>query len=141
MQDKIIKLTCDSRIELIPLMAKAVRAICAYKTMNEEFLYQVELCLDEAVSNVIIHAYQSEAGHEVEVWVILGEERMTIKIIDSGKKNTYTAPLELQYDPNDLNSLPESGYGCFLINKLMDEVLYREFSGKNELILYKYLGK
>lgn len=137
MKKNIIKMICDSRLELIPLLGKALRGICSYSGMDEELLYFLELCLDEAMSNIIIHSYHREAGHDIEVEIILEVDQVTIKIRDSGIKNTVPYPSELTYDPSDLNSMPESGFGCFLINQLMDKVIYKRRSGKNELTLHK----
>jgi anti-sigma regulatory factor (Ser/Thr protein kinase) len=43
------------------------------------------------------------------------------------------------YDPNDRRGLPEGGMGLFLINKIMDEVLYKTKDGTNILTMIRHI--
>ncbi len=101
---------------------------------------RVILAVDEAVSNIIEHAYQETRAGTIEVEVTCDEERFTIVIRDSGKK----------FDPDKVDSdidIEEhvregrrNGLGILIIRQIMDEVVYRFKEGiQNELKLVKLI--
>ena len=136
MDEKLIKLICDSRIDLVPLLGKAVKGICTSLNINEELLYQLELCIVEAINNVICHGYKNTLGHEIEVLVILKDDKITFQMTDNGFKNLNTKR-SLEFDPKVIDSLPESGMGLFIIQQIMDEVSHQEVAGKNVITMSK----
>ena len=136
--EQLIKLEIDSKIDSIALLAKAIRAICGTVVSDEVMLYNIELCLVEAVANVINHAYHRKPGNCVEVVITLDDHHVTFQIIDNGDKACIEAPqTELNYDSADISSWPESGMGLFLIYRIMDEVSFSEHEGKNILTMKK----
>lgn len=136
--DRCIKLVIESKIDHIDLLSKASRAICHTVASDEVLLYNIELSLVEALTNVINHSYHRKPGHFIEVLITLNETYVSFQIIDTGDK---APPLnlkkELTYDPGDVSTLPESGMGLFLIHCIMDEVFQSEDGGKNILIMKK----
>lgn len=142
MFDSSIKLVIDSKLNQVPPLGKAVRGIASSVIDDELELYQIELCLVEAVTNVINHAYHRNPGNEVIVKVALTESQIIIQIIDSGDKSSRVIPKEeLNYNPSDVTSLPESGMGLFIIYKIMDEVSYLDNEEKNVLLMRKSFKK
>lgn len=133
-----VKLAIDSKIVHVSLLAKAVRGMCGMVIFDEQLLYNLELCMVEAVTNVINHAYKRKPDHVVEVIINLTPHEIIFKIIDEGEHPLIpTIKKELDYNPNDVRSLPESGMGLFLIHKLMDQVSYTSEANKNILIMKK----
>lgn len=140
--EKLIKFSIASKIDHIPLLSKAIRAVCNTVVNDEIFLFNVELCMNEAIANVINHAYHRNPGNLVEARVTLNEEHVFIQIIDTGDKTPLPEPKkELNYDLNDLDTLRDSGMGLFLMYQLMDEVSFGEEEGKNVLTMKKYFNK
>src|SRR5438045_690146 len=114
--NKTIKLTFESSLELLPLVGNAVRGICSCLNLDEEQLYQLELCLVEAIVNVIKHSYNGAAGHTIELSVALSDRNVICEIVDTGVQNSVVpAPKMPNYDPSDISALPENGLGLFLI--------------------------
>ena len=97
--------------------------------------YNVSLAVDEALANVITHAYDNDPSGKVELTVEIGPDRLTIRIRDWGQS----------YDPDkvrepDFGRPEERGYGLYLIRKLMDEVDYApDPTAGNQATLVKYL--
>lgn len=138
MYERFIKLTIESKIDSLALLSKAIRAICNTVVTDEVMLYNLELCLVEATSNVINHAYHRKPGNFVEVSVTVDDHHVIFKIIDTGEKATLPTPKkELVSNADDLFSWPESGMGLFLIYRIMDEVSYNSQEGKNILTMKK----
>ena len=137
----MIRLTIDSRLENVSLAGGAVRGIADTLSMDMTTRYQIELCVVEAVNNAIKHAYHCQAGHSVEVDVLLYPDRLTFKICDIGESLNPTKVVPFCFDPLKVEALPERGMGIFILNTLMDEVRYETISGRNILTLIKYLKK
>ncbi|OIP88862.1 MAG: hypothetical protein AUK55_15475 [Syntrophobacteraceae bacterium CG2_30_61_12] len=138
---KSIKLVIDSNLEMVFLVGLAVKALCSHAPLSEVAVYQVELSVIEAVNNAIKHAYGNEKGHEVEIWVSLHVDRLTFQIGDSGRSmNEIHAPA-MDYDPGDLEALPESGMGLYIMQSVMDRVEYHRRGERNVLTLSKFFEK
>ncbi|UCB46788.1 MAG: SpoIIE family protein phosphatase [Spirochaetota bacterium] len=98
---------------------------------------EVKLAVDEAVSNIIRHAYVGERGN-VEIEVKKLESAVELKVMDKGVEFDWNSILE-----PDLYRYVETrrkgGLGIWLIKKLMDEVVFERVENKNILIMRVYL--
>ncbi|HEB33227.1 MAG TPA: hypothetical protein ENI15_20495 [Spirochaetes bacterium] len=98
---------------------------------------EVKLGVDEAVSNIIRHAYEGKKGG-FQVEMIRQEDSVVIKIKDQGVAFDWHSVLE-----PDLYKYVETrrkgGLGIWLIKKLIDEVEYSRVEGTNILSMKVYL--
>jgi len=136
-----IKLIIESKLENVPLIGGAVRGIASALSIDELSRYHLELCVVEAVTNVTKHAYAFEAGNSVEVNILLFPDRITFQVCDRGISLDPAKVQLLRFDPQKLETLPESGMGLFIMHALMDEVRYETVGGLNILTMCKYLRK
>lgn len=137
---KEIKLIISSNLTNISLIGMAVNKICAQIPLNKIEAYQIELCVVEAVNNVIKHAYKNETGHDVVVSIKLYLDRITFLVCDTGKAMELKQAADLEFDPADLENLPESGMGLVVIHQIMDEVAYKTIEDRNVLTMTKIFG-
>lgn len=135
-----IKLVIESKLLNIEILTNAVRGICNTLVKDEILSYQLVLCLVEAITNVIIHAYHREPNHLVEVNVIVDQDSVTFEVMDTGEKGALPdLQKKIQESSDEVLTLQESGRGLFLINSLMDQVSYNQSEdGKN---LFKMMKK
>ena len=103
-------------------------------------VYQIQLAVDEACSNIIEHAYGGEGPGTIECSLRTEEEALTIALRDHGK------PFEPECVPApdvdaDLEERTGGGLGLFFIRQMMDEVTF-DFSLEegNVLTLVKRKG-
>ena len=137
-----IELSIDSRLADVALLGGAVRGVAAVLGFGEAELYHLELCLVEAASNSVRHAYLSEAGHPVRVRITADARGIEMRVADRGRPipaERRTPPV-LEVDPRNLEALHEGGRGVFLMHTLMDEVRFATDDGWNEVILVKRRG-
>jgi serine/threonine-protein kinase RsbW len=134
-----IRLVIDSRIENIPLVGMAVNRMCSVAELSEIESYQIELCLIEAVTNAVVHAYHRQGGHDVEVDVAFESDRVTIRVSDYGDPMPALRVPRLDFDPDDRENLPEGGMGLYIIDNVMTECSYQSVDGRNTLELIKLL--
>jgi serine/threonine-protein kinase RsbW len=113
--------------------------VMAKTVMDEAGIAMLSLAVDEAVSNVIEHAYGSDPSKEVRVRVILDEDQVAIEIVDTGKG--FEPGQVAQKDLKQLVAERRSGgLGMRIIQKVMDDVKYQIIPGeKNELRMVKRL--
>jgi serine/threonine-protein kinase RsbW len=134
---KGIKFSIDSRLENIGLVGSAVQTLSSNLGFSKVEAHRIQLCIVEAVTNIVKHAYGTEAGHEIGVEVSIQPDRISFRITDTGEAIKSLSPTPLQFDPADRASLPERGMGLHIIHKLMDEVEYHTADGINILTMHK----
>jgi len=137
-----LQLTIESQLDNVPLVGLAVNRICSSVRLSEVGAYQMELSVVEAVTNAILHAYEGKNDREVGVTVEFNDQWLRFEIRDDG--NVMPGGDEFNrrrpdYDPLDRQSLPESGWGLFLMDAVMDRMEYKSHEGKNVLTLVKNL--
>ena len=97
----------------------------------------VELASEEALVNIVRHAYKQGKG-EIEIQAeIFPKNRVEIAILDKGPPfNPLLEEKEID-TMLPLEEREEGGLGILLIREYMDEVLYKRERGSNVLILIK----
>ncbi|MCA9966394.1 MAG: ATP-binding protein [Anaerolineales bacterium] len=94
---------------------------------GEDELFRIELCCDEAATNIIEHAYGGEGIGSITVSYQDKGDRFEIVLRDNGRSfdpTTVPAPPDLTTLPADPQALPVGGFGLHLIKQLMDEVQF-----------------
>lgn len=98
----------------------------------------LNLVLEEAVTNVIMYAYPKEEHEYIHLTAKEQEGKLIFILTDSGKAFDPTqapdADITLSADDRQIG-----GLGIFLIRKIMNEVKYERIDGKNVLTLEKKL--
>jgi serine/threonine-protein kinase RsbW len=141
-----LRLTIDSNLSDVPLVAVAINRICIHIGMDEIQASRVELCIAEAATNVIRHAYHGERGQTVAIAVSTDVERLQIEVCDWGTpmpaeqidRLIHGAEI-VEVDRADRALLKEGGRGLQIIHNLMDEVSYIREESLNRMQLTKYI--
>lgn len=123
--------------ELEPVM-RHVAQLCARLSIPPDIEYDLNLAMDEMVTNVAKHAYPQGGEHQITVNISLSEDEFVALIEDDG----------IEFDPvqhpnPDLDaSLAErknGGLGIFLVRQIMSSMEYHRVQGKNRVTLRKKL--
>jgi serine/threonine-protein kinase RsbW len=135
-----ITLIVDSRLELLSLLAGATNGICASIVEDKWILYQLELCVVEIATNIIVYAYERQPMNTIELKVSCDRDRIFFKFLHVGLKSplSYISNIEAPETQN-VSDIPESGRGIFLLNQFMDEISMSEEDGKNVISIAKHL--
>ncbi len=144
----------DSASFTIPGRYDQIRVLCAFVVeqarsagLDERALFHVELCCDEAATNIIEHAYAGEDMGSITVTTSLESEGFVMRLRDFGLPfNPASVPDPKMPTESSANSaetvdqLQIGGLGIHFMRKLMDDVRYR-FSAEegNVLTLVKHL--
>lgn len=99
-----------------------VRRVCdetPQAGMDESFISQLELAVNEAVANVMEHAYEGRATRPIRLRAELYDDRVMVQIRHEGLPFDPTSVTEPDFDGSK-----EGGFGVYIINSLVDEVDY-----------------
>ncbi|MCE2503325.1 MAG: ATP-binding protein [Chlorobi bacterium] len=100
-------------------------------------LMSLNLCVEEALTNVIRYAYTEEAKYQINITFEHGPQEVGIIVEDEGKAFN---PLEEVMEPDvsaQIENRPIGGLGVFLIRQFMDEVTYQRIGNINQLRMLK----
>jgi len=134
-----ISFTIKSRLENLLMVRLAVKSIISHVITDEITASQIELCLIEATTNIITHAYQSRQNQDIRIDVTFDEDHICFRLIDNGLSAKHLEKNDLHFDSNNLNSAPEGGMGLYIIHSIMDEITYTPGHMKNTLTMIKYV--
>ncbi|MFA3782363.1 ATP-binding protein [Melioribacteraceae bacterium 4301-Me] len=137
MEIKKIKIVSD--YDLIGEVNQQVKNFLQFNDVENFICSQIEISLTEALNNVIKHAYNNDNSKPIEISVSKDAKEIIIKIVDEGVPRENLEIPKLEFDPNDIPNLPESGMGLYIISQLMDEIDYQTLHGKNIFTLKKKL--
>ncbi|MFN5997540.1 MAG: ATP-binding protein [Paracoccaceae bacterium] len=129
----------DRDLEAIGPAADALRKTLR-DVLDEEGLACVELAVVEALTNAILFGI-SATGKPVELFLEIDERQVVVEIGDETQPDASLfkdAGLErLDFDPDDRQTLPESGRGLTLIVLSMHEVSFRTVGDQVRLRLVR----
>jgi len=129
--EKRFELSASS--EVLSPFRKDLRQILSQAAWGKKTTEEILLAVDEALTNIIRHAYQGKQG-KMMVSIAVDDEKAEIVIEDQGKK----------FDPTQVPSpeLPRhrpGGLGVHFIRTIMDQMIYDDqFTAGNRLRLIKY---
>jgi serine/threonine-protein kinase RsbW len=140
------RITVDSNLADLFLVSAVIQGVCQHLGMNAGCAASVDLCVIEAATNAIKHAYQGAAGHEVSVEIWFSRERVEVAVCDQGAsmpakqlERLRAGSHVFEFDPANLAAVPEGGMGLAIIRQGMDQASYSTENGTNCLRLTKLL--
>ena len=141
-QDTIVRtLSIPNQTSQLKAVREFVADVVHHSVIPPTFENGILLAVDEAVTNIIAHAYKEHRRDMIEITLDIDPRRFTVVIRDSGTS----------FDPKSIvnPSMKEHivhgkrhGLGIFLMRQVMDEVEYLFKEGvRNELRMVKYLNR
>ncbi len=124
------------------LLSRCRRALVAAE-VPEAWLGTIELVWAEALNNIAEHAYAGTAPGPVEIKATITDGRISADIRDHGHPlpGLSLPPGRLPDSDGPIDTLPEGGFGWFLIKDLCETVDYRRVAGENHLHLLVHMSQ
>jgi len=116
-----------------------VTDLCARNSIPPETEYDLNLALDEMITNVVKHAYPEGGEHHFTLKITLSNEEFAARLEDDGVEfNPTEHPVPNLDAP--LEERKEGGLGIYLVRQIMTSVEYQRVAGKNVVTLRKKLA-
>lgn len=132
-------LTLSNHIEDIPTLAEFVDTVCEELGLDPALNFNLNLVLEEAVSNVMLYAYPQNEDHTISLKAKTEGDVLAFELSDQGKEFD---PISEAPEVDTTLSVEErqiGGLGIFLIQQIMDEVSYERKDDSNILTMKKKL--
>ena len=133
------QIVLKNNIEEIARMSAFIEEISQEYNLSMENTFNINLAIEEAVTNVIMYAYPQDEEHEFSLMVKHIDDRLIFRLIDTGEEFDPTAQPEADVTLS-LEERPIGGLGIFLIRKVMNTVKYSRVDDKNILTMVKIIG-
>ena len=134
--DDSLELSLVNDLRDIAGAAGKIGAFCAEHGLAEEISLEVNLAVDELLTNTISYGYDDDGEHRIDLSLRLEGGTLIVEIADDGREfDPLQAP-----EPDLGASLEEravGGLGIYLVRKTMDGVAYRRQGGRNVVALTK----
>ena len=135
--ERTFALHVPSSTENLSMIRDFVRSIGTQSGMSDMDVARLELAVDEACSNVMEHAYNSDTTKEVSIRATVDDTAVQIWVIDTGKGFDPAAVKQSKLEEL-ISAKRTGGLGMQLMKSFMDEVHYEMVPGvKNELKMVK----
>ena len=104
--------------------------------------FQLQLCLEEMVLNVINYGFDDDAEHEIHIDFDfqIDSRTVTVNILDDGRRFDPLAEVPEPDIEAKLEDRTVGGLGVHFVRTFMDDADYRHEGGKNRLTLTKNVG-
>ena len=113
-----------------------IEEICEELGLDMELQMNLNLVIEEMVSNVIFYAYPQEKSEEIELTAESDGKELTFVLSDKGMEFDPTKKDDA--DPN-VNPMDRDigGMGIYIVKNIMNQVTYQRLEGKNLLTMKK----
>jgi sigma-B regulation protein RsbU (phosphoserine phosphatase) len=133
-----IQFTLKNRIAEIAILGERLGEFAAVHELTPNVLHDLNLALEEAITNIISHGYSDHLEHEILLRIRIESGEIIAEVQDDARPfNPLTAPEADVAAP--LDKRRAGGLGIHLMQKLMDRIEYQRLQDGNLLILKRNL--
>ena len=133
-------LTLRNKIEDVGLLPTFVEEICQELELASDKAFNLNLALEEAVTNIVSYAFPQGEEHEFMLHASSDGQRLVFRLEDDGVPFDPTAVADADTTLS-AEERPIGGLGIFLIRQIMTDVRYAYADGRNQLTMTLELNK
>ena len=136
MSSDILILELKNEISEIERLSHAVEKCGQDHDLPSRVVFDMNLALEEIVTNVISYGFVDDGEHHIVVRLSLNQGVLTAAVEDDGRPfNPLGEPISGTDAP--LEKGPTGGFGIHIVRKVMDEIEYRREDNRNILVMSK----
>jgi anti-sigma regulatory factor (Ser/Thr protein kinase) len=131
-----VELILLNRQPEIARLQDELEQFAAKEALPDRMLHDVQLALEEHLTNIVRYAYQDDQPHRIKVRLALNRPELRIEVEDDGRPfNPLEHPTPDVSLPIDRK--PVGGLGIHMIRKSLDGLEYRREEARNILVMVK----
>ena len=130
------ELRIKNQISELEKVAQFVEEIGEELGLSMELQMNLNLVMEEMVTNVIFYAYPQGEVADIELLAKSDGKELTFVLSDQGKEFDPTAKEDANPDINPADR-EIGGMGIFIVKNIMNKVTYQRLEGKNLLTMTK----
>ena len=130
------ELRIKNQISELEKVAQFVEEIGEELGLSMELQMNLNLVMEEMVTNVIFYAYPEGDVEDIELLAKSDGKELTFVLSDQGKEFDPTAKEDTDLDVNPADR-DLGGMGIFIVKNIMNKVTYQRLEGKNLLTMTK----
>ncbi len=140
METKILSFSLKNDKSELDTLSQKVEKLGKSLRLSEKCIMEINLVLDELFTNIISYGFRDDLEHQVKIQIMRENGTLALCVEDDGIpfNPLETKEIELPRDIEDYNS---GGLGLHLVKKVMDQVCYERYEGKNKLTLKKAIER
>lgn len=128
-------LTLESELSEIARIPPWIERLAALNAVPERTRFAMDLCLEEAVSNVIRHGYAGEPNHALTVRCEMHRDGFITLVVEDDALPFNPLLVREPPVPASLSDVSVGGQGIHLMKQFADAVEYERKPACNRLIL------
>ncbi len=128
-------LELDSRLTELSRVWPWVEALADEYGVAEETRFAMQLCMEEAVGNVVMHGYRGEPGHAIVIRPSAADGWLSIAIEDEAPPFAPEEAVATEEKPADLELMEPGGNGIRLLRRFAGSVHYEQLPHGNRLTI------
>ncbi len=139
----LLKLQLESNPEALALVRAAIERATELLHFSADQSRAIVRSVDEALANVIRHAYEGKTGQPIEVTcrhLHRTQDDVCATGIEIVLEDSGAPPDPAKLKGRCLDEVRPGGLGLHFMRQCMDEVVFSQEKGKNQLRLVKYLA-
>ncbi|HEY7743413.1 MAG TPA: ATP-binding protein [Burkholderiales bacterium] len=131
--------TIRNRREEFARVVRTVDRLAAEHHLAADVVKDMQVALDEVLTNIVSYGYADEAEHEIRVRLSVHDNLLEATVEDDGAPfNPLEGPVPDTRAP--LRERRIGGLGMHFVKNLMSEVSYNRVGDRNRLVLRKRLA-
>ena len=125
-----------NKVSELEKVAQFIEEIGEELGLSMELQMNLNLVMEEMVTNVIFYAYPQDEEADIELLAKSDGKELTFVLSDQGKEFDPTAKEDTDLDVNPADR-ELGGMGIFIVKNIMSKVTYQRLEGKNLLTMTK----
>lgn len=130
------EITIKNEVNELENVARFVEEIGEELGLGMELQMNLNLVMEEMVSNIIFYAYPEGTQASIDLMAESDGKELTFVLSDQGREFDPTVMGEADIDTNPADR-ELGGMGIFIVKNIMNQVTYQRLEGKNLLTMKK----
>ena len=132
------EMSIKNQVAELDRVARFIEEIGEELSIDMELQMNLNLVMEEMVSNIIFYAYPEGVEATIELSAECDGKELTFVLSDQGRAFDPTLKENFDMDVNPAER-ELGGMGIFIVKNIMNQVTYQRLEGRNLLTMKKYI--